>query len=252
MRLTILGCGTSGGVPRIGNDWGDCDPNEPRNRRRRASVAVETGQTRVIVDTSPDFRDQCLDAGIDRLDGVIFTHDHADHCHGIDDLRFIAYAMRRRIDVYSDQGTLDRLRRRFGYCFETPEGSLYPPIVRAHAVDGPFSIGDLEVIPFKQNHGDMDTLGLRFGPIAYSTDVVALDEAAFATLDGVRVWVVDALRHEYHPTHANLETTLKWIERVKPQRAVLTHMNFELDYQTLRNELPAGIEPAYDGMVIDV
>lgn len=251
MRLTILGCGTSGGVPRIGNDWGDCDPNEPRNRRRRASVAVETGQTRVVVDTSPDFRDQCLDAGIDRLDGVIYTHDHADHCHGIDDLRFLAYAMRKRIDVYSDQDTIDRLRRRFGYCFETPEGSLYPPIVRAHGVNGPFTIGDLDVIPFKQNHGDMDTLGLRFGPIAYSTDVVDLGEAAFAALDGVRVWIVDALRYDHHPTHANLATTLKWIERVKPQRAVLTHMNFELDYRTLRETLPAGVEPGYDGLVID-
>lgn len=251
MRLTILGCGTSGGVPRIGNDWGDCDPDEPRNRRRRASVAVETAETRVIVDTSPDFRDQCLDAGIEHLDGVIYTHDHADHCHGIDDLRFLAYAMRKRIDVYSDRGTLDRLRARFGYCFDTPDGSLYPPIVRAHAVDGPFTIGDMDVVPFIQNHGDMDTLGLRFGPIAYSTDVVALDEAAFAALDGVQVWVVDALRYEYHPTHANLDTTLEWIERVKPKRAVLTHMNFELDYRTMLETLPNSVEPAYDGMVID-
>ncbi len=251
MRLTILGCGTSGGVPRIGNDWGDCDPSEPRNRRRRASVCVESGQSRIVVDTSPDFRDQCLDAGIDRLDGVVYTHDHADHCHGIDDLRFLAYAMRQRVDVYSDRHTLDRLRQRFDYCFETPEGSLYPPIVRSHVVDGPFTVGDIDVVPFAQRHGDMDSLGLRFGPIAYSTDVVDLDEAAFAALEGVQVWVVDALRYEPHPTHANLATTLGWIERVKPTRAVLTHMNFELDYRTLLNELPGGVEPAYDGMVID-
>lgn len=251
MRVTILGCGTSGGVPRIGNDWGACDPAEPRNRRRRASILVEQDDTRVLVDTSPDLRQQCLDAGIARLDAVLYTHDHADHTHGIDDLRFIAYNMRTRIDLYGDRRTCAVLKRRFDYAFETPPGSGYPPIVAAHEIDGPFTIGAVPVTPFVQDHGEIDSLGFRFGPIAYSTDLVGLADAAFAVLAGVEVWIVDALRYRPHPTHANLDQALAWIARVRPRRAVLTHMNVELDYRTLKEALPAGVEPAYDGMVIE-
>ncbi len=250
MRLTVLGCGTSGGVPRIGNDWGECDPAEPRNRRRRASVLIENGPTRILVDTSPDLLNQCLDAGIDRLDAVLYTHAHADHAHGIDDLRFISYRMRRPIDVYANDETLKLLLGRFGYCFSNAN-PLYPAIAVPHRIEGSFAVGSIPVIPFRQGHGDMDTLGFRFGPIAYSTDVVELDDAAFAALHGVEVWVVDALRRTPHATHAHLDKTLDWIRRLQPKRAVLTHMNIELDYRKLCDELPAGVEPGYDGLVIE-
>ncbi|MCE2482935.1 MAG: MBL fold metallo-hydrolase [Alphaproteobacteria bacterium] len=251
MRAIILGCGTAGGVPRIGDDWGSCNPDEPRNRRRRASIAVEHAGTRLLVDTSPDLRMQAIDCGIDRVDAVLYTHDHADHTHGIDDLRFFAIRQRREIDIYGDRRTLDSLRRRFGYVFRNG-GPLYPPIAQPHEIDGPFRIGPIDIAPFLQDHASMTTLGFRFGPIAYSTDAVRLSEEAFRALDGVRVWIVDALQEEPHLTHAHLERTMAWIARVKPERAVLTHMNYTLDYGSLKARLPDGIEPAYDGMRIEV
>lgn len=255
MKVTILGCGSSGGVPRIGGpggEWGACDSKEPKNRRRRCSVLVEEGGTSVVVDTSPDFREQCLDAGIDRLDGVIFTHEHADQTHGIDDLRMLTLRNRERAQIYADARTLAILENRFSYIFKTPEGSMYPPIADSHLVDGPFAIGGLKVTPFDQQHGNITCLGLRFGGIAYSNDVSALPEAAFAALEGVKVWIVDALRYKPHPTHAHLDQSLEWIARVKPERAILTNMHIDLDYATLCRELPDGVEPAFDGMEIEV
>ena len=252
MRVTILGCGTAGGIPRVGNDWGRCDPNEPRNRRRRASILVEQEGTRLLVDSSPDLREQALMAGFDRLDAVLYTHDHADHVHGIDDLRFFVIRSRKRIDIYADRPTLESLTRRFAYVFKDETGGAYPAILNPHLIDGPFRLGPIPVVPFPQDHGTTTTLGFRFGPIAYTTDAVNLCPEAFAALAGVEVWIVDALRDTPHPTHAHLDRTLEWIERVKPERAILTHMNYELDYRSLVDSLPTGVEPGYDGLVVEV
>ena len=250
MRVTILGCGGSGGVPRIGDDWGACDPNDPRNRRTRASILVETGRTRVLVDTSPDLRQQCLDRGIDGFDAVLYTHAHADHCHGIDEIRTLAQRDGRAMPVYAAADTMAAIKHRFAYAFGVP-GSPYPAILEPHPIDGPLTLGDLAVTPFEQDHGGVTTLGLRFGPIAYSTDVVDLDEAAFAALEGVEVWIVAALRPEPHPTHAHVDKVLAWIERVRPKRAVLTHMTALLDYASLAASLPNGVEPAHDGLILE-
>ncbi len=253
MKVTILGCGSSTGVPRVGNDWGACDPKEPRNRRSRCSILVEEAGTRLLVDTSPDLRQQLLDAEIDDLDAVIYTHEHADQTHGIDDLRVLFMRKRSRLPVYGDAGLLAVLRRRFGYIFEQPPGSPYPPIAETHeiAISGGFEIGAISGHSFAQQHGSIVCLGLRFGKIAYSNDVHELDEEAFEALKGVEVWIVDALRYKPHPTHAHLELTLEWIKRVKPRRAVLTNMHVDMDYRTLRGALPDGVEPGYDGMVIE-
>jgi phosphoribosyl 1,2-cyclic phosphate phosphodiesterase len=248
MKVTILGCGTSGGVPRIGNFWGNCDPAEPKNRRRRVSILVEEGATQVLVDTSPDLREQALSANITRLDGVIYTHDHADHTHGIDDLRGLAQNMRRKIDLYGNRATLDVLRQRFSYIFDS--AGVYPAIANAHEIAAPFAIGALKITPFRQIHGDMETLGFRFGSIAYSTDLNLLPDESIALLQGVDTWIVDALRYEPHPTHPHLDMTLGWIEKVKPKRAILTHMTWDMDYATLKQNLPEGVEPGFDGMVI--
>ena len=250
MKVTVLGCGTSGGVPRIGNVWGDCDPNEPKNRRSRASVAIESGATRIIIDTSPDFRAQCLRHDIDRLDAVLYTHEHADHTHGIDDLRGFLILTRRRMPIYADAYTLSILKKRFDYIFASKDN--YPAIAESHLINGDFAVGDLQVQPFYQEHGAIQSLGFRVGDFAYSTDLVGLDEAAFETLAGVDTWLVDALRYKPHPTHAHLDLTLEWIARVKPRRAVLTHMTWDMDYATLKASLPAGVEPAYDGMVLEL
>jgi phosphoribosyl 1,2-cyclic phosphate phosphodiesterase len=266
LSVTILGCGSSGGVPRLGGadgsgSWGACDPDNPRNRRRRCSILVKResprGTTTLLVDTSPDLRQQLLDARTAWLDGVIVTHDHADQLHGIDDLRLVFHVMHRRVDLYSDKTTMREIRHRFGYCFETPEGGVYPPILNAHIIAEPFREfaipgpgGAIPVLPFWQQHGPIRSLGLRFGPIAYSSDVNDLPEKSFAALEGTACWILDALRYTPHPTHANVETALAWIARVKPRRAVLTNLHLDLDYETLKRELPDGVEPAYDGMVI--
>jgi phosphoribosyl 1,2-cyclic phosphate phosphodiesterase len=260
---TILGSGSSAGVPRLGGpdgtgDWGACDPNNPKNRRRRCSLLVRRGATTVIVDTSPDLREQLLSARISHLDGVLMTHPHADQTNGIDDLRPLTFLMSKRIDMYADRKLLDHLKRQFGYCFSTPLGSEYPPIITGHEISepfGPFAIagegGPVPVFAFWQDHGGIRSLGYRFGPIAYSSDVSHLDGDAFAALEGVKVWIVDALRYREHPTHANVDTALAWIAKVKPERAVLTNLHHDVDYEQLRAILPPGVEPAYDGMTIE-
>lgn len=258
LKVTILGCGSSGGVPRIGNDWGACDPSEPKNRRTRCSILVERGATRVLVDTSPDLRAQLLAANAGTLDAVLFTHEHADQTHGIDDLRVPAINARRRIDAYMDARTERVLGHRFRYCFETPAGSEYPPILSLKRLEPlvPVRIdgqgGVIEALPFEQEHGSIRSLGFRFGPVAYSSDVNGLSKEAFAALDGIDCWILDALRYRPHPTHAHVELALDWIARVRPKRAILTNLHVDLDYARLKAELPAGVEPAYDGLVLEL
>ena len=250
MRVTVLGCGTSGGVPRIGNVWGVCDPSEPRNRRRRSSILVQSASTNLIVDTTPDMREQCLDINLQRLDGALYTHDPADHVNGIDDLRGFTLLQGQRIPVYGDADTIHSLQQRFGYIFAN--AANYPSIAAAHAIKGPFTVGDIDVVPFRQIHGSMESLGFRFGAIAYSTDLNGLPEDSMELLQDLDVWIVDALRPKPHPTHTHLEQTLKWIDRLRPKRAFLTHMTSDMDYRSLCRELPAGVEPAHDGQVIEL
>ncbi len=265
IEIRILGCGSSGGVPRIGPNWGNCDPDEPRNRRSRCSLLVQRfnkeGQaTNILVDTSPDMREQLLAAQINRLDAVLFTHDHADQAHGIDDLRQICYLMKKRVPVYMDPPTTKSLTRRFDYCFEQAQGSGYPAILQACAmpnsgesfsIDGPG--GKLPVMAIDLEHGpNFRSLGFRFGNIAYAPDVSAIPEVSMAHFSGLEIWVVDALRREPHPTHTHLAQTLDWIKQVKPGQAILTNMHLTLDYATLKAELPKGVLPAHDGLVASV
>ncbi len=254
MRVTILGSGGAGGVPMLSSGWGACDPTEPRNRRTRPSILVEEAGTRILVDTSPDLREQLLRCGVNRLDAVVYTHFHADHVHGIDDLREINRAMQQPIQCHADALTLESLHKSFGYVFlGVPEGRpIFRPWLQPHRVDGPFAVGPVEVKPFEQDHGWASTLGLRFGDFAYSTDVVRLDDAAFEALEGVKVWVVGCLMAKPHETHAHVDLVLEWAERVRPERTILTHMGPSLDYATLRDSLPPGVEPGFDGMVVDL
>lgn len=257
-EVRILGCGSSGGVPRLGGVdgagyWGVCDPANPKNRRRRCSILVRRSGASLLVDTSPDLREQLLDARITALDGVLITHEHADQLHGIDDLRALYLLRKRRIGLWSDARGLHGVQAKFGYCFQTPPGSEYPPILEAHEITEPFgdfAIAGIPVRAFGVGHGRIRSLGFRFGPFAYCPDADALDEAAFAALEGVECWIVDALRHAPHPSHAHVERTLEWIARVQPKRAILTNMHVDLDYETLKAALPAGVEPAFDGMTL--
>jgi phosphoribosyl 1,2-cyclic phosphate phosphodiesterase len=254
MRVTVLGCGPSTGVPVIGGNWGRCDPCDPRNRRRRVSVLVEVGGVVILIDTSPDLREQLLDAGVSRIDAVVMTHAHADHLHGIDDLRSVNRLMRSAIPLHADRQTLAEIRRRFDYVLKPVEepGRYYKPTLVPQEIAGPFEIRGISVLPFLQDHGFSVTLGIRIGGFAYSTDVTELDDKAFAALDGIELWIVDCLRREPHPTHSHVAKTLSWVARVRPCRAVLTHMDQSLDYSELCAELPNGVEPGYDGLVIDV
>jgi phosphoribosyl 1,2-cyclic phosphate phosphodiesterase len=262
LRITILGCGSSGGVPRIGSMWGKCDPSNPKNRRRRCSILVEQrskdGATIVLVDTPPDLREQLLSVRADSLDGVLYTHDHADHTHGIDDLRMVAYAMKRRVDCYFDAATRASLLSRFAYCFTTPAGSNYPPILMAKdLIPGrPVVIGgaggNLEALPVLQDHGDIPSLGFRFGNVAYSPDISALPPESESSMQGLDLWIIDALRYTPHPSHFSVKQALDQVERAGAKRAILTHMTGDLDYEALKRELPPNVEPAYDGMVIEI
>ncbi len=262
LTFTILGCGSSAGVPRLGSGWGACDPANPRNRRRRCSLLVERrgerGVTRILVDASPDLREQLLAADVHHLDAVLFTHEHADHTHGIDDLRALAIHQRRRVPVYLDEPTSRVLRLRFRYCFETLPGSSYPQILEEHRLEPGIPVviegagGPLTALPLAQDHGDIISLGFRFGGLAYSADLVGLPPDSIRALTGLEVWIVDALRHTPHPSHFSLDDALEWIERLKPRRAILTNMMGDLDYAALQARLPPHVEPAYDGLQIQM
>ncbi|HEX4183960.1 MAG TPA: MBL fold metallo-hydrolase [Caulobacteraceae bacterium] len=261
LEFTILGCGSSGGVPRADGDWGACDPTDPRNRRTRCSLLVRRPSsedaalsTTVLIDTSPDLQGQTSGAGVKRLDAVLFSHDHADQTHGIDDLRAFVIRMRRRVPCHMDAATQATLTRRFSYVFRGEgaypaicEDHLIPDHGRAWSIEGPS--GAIPIVTFDQDHGfGVRSVGYRLGPVAYSSDVVELPPAAFEALRGVKVWIVDALRYTPHPTHSHLERTLEWIEKVRPERAILTNMHIDLDFATLAAQLPAGVEPAMDGL----
>jgi phosphoribosyl 1,2-cyclic phosphate phosphodiesterase len=262
LRATILGCGSSPGVPRIGNDWGACDPSEPRNRRLRCSLLIERrdergAATTILIDTGPDLRQQLLAANVKRLDAVLYTHAHADHVHGIDDLRAFWIQSHQRLPVYADAATQARLDQAFGYCFRTPAGGAYPPILEANLIEAgrAFTIGGpggpVSFLPFVQTHGDSYSLGFRVGGLAYSCDISAVPSEAVDVLRGLDVWIMDALRYQPHPSHFSVREALTEIDRLKPRHAVLTHMHLDLDYARLKRELPANVEPAFDGMAID-
>ncbi len=263
LTATLLGTGSSGGVPRVGGDWGDCDPDEPKNRRLRCSllVALQSARavdpTQVLIDTAPDLREQFLTAEVKRLDGVVFSHDHADQTHGIDDLRAIVYRMRKRLPAYLDQETSSSLLSKFRYVFEGEGG--YPPILQAqdlispgHAfrVDGP--AGQLEILPLRQIHGSIVSLGFRIGPLAYCNDVSALPHDTMEQLRCVDTFIVDALRHTPHPSHAHLDLALEWAREIGARRTILTNLHVDMDYQTLVRDLPASVEPAYDGLTVEL
>lgn len=258
LRFTILGCGSSGGVPRLGGHWGACDPENPKNARRRCSLLVERhgggGVTRVLIDTSPDLRAQLLDAGVGALDAVVYTHPHADHVHGIDDLRMIVFNMRKRLDLWADTPTSAALRDRFGYAFETPPGSAYPPICDLRHIRGDVIVhgagGQITLTPFEVTHGTIPALGFRIGGLAYLPDVSDIPGPVWNSLAGLDIWIVDALRRAPHPSHSHLAQTLDWIARAKPRQAVLTNMHIDLDYATLAAETPDHITPAFDGMTL--
>jgi phosphoribosyl 1,2-cyclic phosphate phosphodiesterase len=256
--VTILGCGSSGGVPRLGGEWGACDPTDPRNARRRCSVLVTrkgpTGVTRALIDTSPDMRSQLLDAGVGELDGVVFTHSHADHTHGIDDLRMIVFNTRQRLQVWADTETSEALLNRFGYAFVQPKGSDYPPILDLNLLSGPFTVtgagGELAFTPLPVAHGNMAALGFRVGGMAYIPDVSEIPETTWPLLAELDLWIIDALRYKPHPTHAHLDRALDWIARAAPRRAVLTNMHIDLDWRTVDAETPAHVTPAHDGLTL--
>jgi phosphoribosyl 1,2-cyclic phosphate phosphodiesterase len=258
LTLTILGCGSSAGVPRPALGWGACDPTNPKNRRRRCSLLAERvseqGTTRIVIDTSPDLREQLIDANVDHIDAVFLTHEHADQTHGIDDLRSVVMHQRRRIPVYFNQSTATDMLRRFGYCFETPPGSDYPPILDRREIEGGQSRtiegkgGALTLSAFDVQHGNVPSLGYRINDAAYLPDVSDIPQTSWPYLQNLELWIIDGLRYAGHPSHFSLSDALSWIERFKPKRAVITNMHSDLDYEVLRQSLPDGVIPAYDGM----
>lgn len=261
LKVTMLGSGASSGVPVIGCGCAVCSSRDPRDKRTRVSIVVESSTTRVLVDASPDLRQQLLAFGATKFDAVVFTHEHADHMHGIDELRALNWHKNGPLDTYADARTLVAAKRRFGYAFEPPgalaaKGAWVVPVLTPRVVEPgvPFRIGDIYVAAFVQIHGeDRDpTLGLRFGRFGYSTDVKEMPEAGFAALAGIDTWIVDCLQADPNWAHSHLAQTLDWIERVGPRRAILTHMNHRVGYTDWASKLPKGVEPGYDGLVIDV
>lgn len=260
--LTILGCGSSAGVPRPALGWGACDPSNPKNRRRRCSAMVErigdNGTTRVVIDTSPDLREQLIDANVDHIDAVFLTHEHADQTHGMDDLRSVVLHQKRRIPTYLNQSTANDINQRFSYCFESPPGSSYPPILERRSIEAGESEtidgkgGPVTLTAFWVEHGSIPALGYRIGNAAYTPDLNGIPPESFSTLENLDLWVIDGLRYTPHPSHFSVADALRWIDRFKPRRAVITNMHADLDYDELRSNLPAGVVPGYDGMRLEL
>ncbi len=258
MKITILGCGNSLGVPSIGCDCAVCTSINPKNKRLRVSVLIEINGINIVVDTSPDFRQQMLRTNIKKIDAVLYTHDHADHMNGIDDLRQFNALQKDVIPIYSNTEIINAIKQRFAYVFlpKTAEKGLFRPSLEAHIIETApvheFTVSGIKVTAFEQQHGKATTLGYRIGDFAYSTDTNGLSEAAFAALKGIKCWVVDCLRYTPSYSHSHLEMTLEWIRRVQPERAILTHMAHELDYEKLQKELPDGVFAGFDGMEVEV
>ena len=261
--FTLLGTGSSGGVPRIGNDWGECDPDNPKNKRRRCSLLIEKttddGTTSILIDTGPDMREQLLTANVQYLDAVLLTHSHADHIFGMDDLRQLAIRYREKVNVYMDASTSERVMPAFGYCYQQEEGTSYPAICAEHRITASTSFtikgkgGSINIMPFEVQHGDISALGFRVGDIAYLPDVKTVDlPASIQATQNLDVLVLDALRYTQHPTHMNVDEAIAYIKQVKPKQAYLTNMHNAIDFETLRSNLPPGIEPAFDGLKIRV
>ncbi len=258
LKVTILGCGSSGGVPRVGGDWGACDPANPKNRRRRCSILLQQGQgadtTNILIDTSPDMREQMLSANVKHIDGVWYTHEHADHTHGIDELRGYFLSQKQRIPVWADAPTAGMLMTRFAYCVVQAPGSDYPPILELRNIVPGETLhsGTVTALPFEVQHGNIRALGFRIGNLAYTPDVSDIPENSLAALQDLDVWIIDALRPKPHPSHFSLAESLQWIDRLKPKRAILTNMHIDLDYDKLKAKLPSHVEPAFDGMNFEI
>ncbi len=262
VQLTILGCGSSAGVPRPALGWGKCDPSNPKNRRRRCSLLVERithhGTTRILIDTSPDLREQLIDTHVDHLDAVFLTHEHADQTHGIDDLRSVVLHQRRRIPTYFNMSTAKDIMARFSYCFVSPEGSDYPPILDRHGIEGGESRviagkgGEVKLTAIDVQHGNIPALGYRIGNAAYIPDASDIPQASWPLLENLELWIIDALRYTGHPSHFSVNDALSWIDRFKPRHAIITNMHSDLDYELLRQSLPPGVEPAFDGMRLTI
>lgn len=264
ITATILGCASSGGVPRAGNLWGDCDPKEPRNRRRRCSLLItgtsadSEGKTQIVIDTGCDLREQLLDENVSNLDAVFYTHEHADHTHGIDDIRGFALAARQRIDVYFSPRAGRRIRNAFDYCFQAPPAGGYPPILEPHEIEAgiPVNIsgpgGDISVLPVLHSHGSITTLGFKVGSFLYSCDVSGFPSSSLEHMSDLDVWILDALRHRPHPSHLSLDEALDWVKRLQPKQAILTNLHVDMDYRTILESTPDNVVPAHDGMKIKV
>lgn len=252
LKVTVLGCGASGGVPLLKYGWGQCDPNNPKNRRTRSSIMIETEKTKLMVDMSPDLRQQLLHFGSSQIDGVFVTHEHYDHTNGINELRPVYFGTGKSLQIYAKDHVMRSVKKMFYYLFEDSGRDLYKPYVEANVVEDEFVVGDISGICFEQNHGYLKSTGLRIGDFAYTTDVVSFEKDTFEKLRGLDTWIVGCLSRDKKPTHANLDTVLQWVRELKPRQTYLTHMSVDLDYDSLRADLPQNVFPAYDGLQISV
>ena len=256
IEITILGCGSSSGVPAIGNYWGNCDPSNPKNKRLRSSIFVKTNQTNIIIDATPDLRQQLLNADVKKLDGVLITHTHSDHINGVDDFRFLNVLMKKDINLFASKKSIDEIKNRFGYVFEklVPEanGFYYKPCLNPNVIKDRFNINELNIESIKQNHGFTESTGFKINNFAYCTDVLDFEEQEFKKLFNLDLFIVDCLRFEPHKTHAHFDKVMKWIKILKPKKTVLTHMNYEVDYDYISSLVPSNCYPAFDGMKVKV